>query len=158
MKRFLILAALFLIAISCNNKTDNNNQNQSVQPTRQQLNALDYPPVPDDLVQEIGTQGDHIDVIFYNMPISISRNGNADVQQMLSQVGDQAPGQVAPCNPIGRIFFQGQGETIAEADLYLGENCNYYLFMIENKPAYANVLLPQGVKFYENLLAPYRNQ
>ncbi len=158
MKRFLILAALFLIAISCNNKTDNNNQNQSVQPTRQQLNALDYPPLPDDLVQEIGTQGDHIDVIFYNMPISISRNGNADVQQMLSQVGGQAPGQVAPCNPIGRIFFQGQGETIAEADLYLGENCNYYLFMIENKPAYANVLLPQGVKFYENLLAPYRNQ
>jgi len=158
MKRFLILPALFLIAMSCNNKTDNNNQNQSVQPSQQQLNELDYPSMPDEMVQEIGTKGDQIDVIFYNMPISISRSGNADVQQMLSQVGNQAPAQVAPCNPIGRIFFQAQGETIAEADLYLGENCNYYLFMVDNKPAYANALLPQGIKFYENLLAPYRNQ
>ncbi len=160
MNRFWVFIVFSVVLISsCNNQSsDNNNSGQATQPAPQQLTALDYPTLPDDLVQTIGTRGDHIDVLFYNMPISISRDGNADVQQMLSHIGAQSPGQVAPCNPIGRIFFQGQGETIAEADLYLGENCNYYLFMIDNKPAYANALLPQGTSFYENLIAPYRNQ
>lgn len=155
MYRFFIIIILFAVTISCNNKQSNDNS-QTTQPAEQQLNALDYPTLPNDLIQEIGTKGDHIDVLFYDMPISISRDGNADVQQMLSHVGNQAPGQVALCNPIGRIFFQGQGETIAEADLYLGENCNYYLFMVNNKPTYANVLLPQGTQFYENIIGPYR--
>lgn len=157
MHRTLFLLMITVAFVACKNDKTTDNTTQAASPTTQSsLNTLSYPSVPEELVVNIGTKGDHIDVIFYNMPISISRDGNDDVQQMLSHVSQQPPTQVAVCNPIGRIFFQGQGETLAEADLYLGENCNYYLFMVDGKPTYANALLPEGTKFFENIIGPYR--
>lgn len=156
MNRILFFLLILFSSLACKQQSSDNNSTVQVAPAAPQLTTLSYPPLPQDIATKIGTSGDHIDVIFYNMPISISRDGNTDVQQMLSQVSDQAPTQVAPCQAIGRIFFQGQGETIAEADLYLGENCNYYVFMEKGKPTYANLLMPEGINLYEKLTAPYR--
>ncbi len=157
MNRILLFLLVLFSATACNKQSSNNNSNTATTtPATPQLTTLSYPTLPQEIATKIGTNGDHIDVIFYNMPISISRDGNIDVQQMLSHVSDQAPTQVAPCQPIGRIFFQSQGETLAEADLYLGENCNYYVFMENGKPTYANLLMPEGIQLYENLTRPYR--
>ncbi len=156
MSRLLLLLIMILSTFACKQAPDNNTESRQPAPATPQLITLSYPPVPQELIEMIALKGDHIDVIFYNMPISMSRDGSADVQQMLSQVSDQAPAQVAPCQSIGRIFFQGQGETLAEADLYLGENCNYYVFYKDGKQAYANLLTPDGIKLYENLTRPYR--
>lgn len=156
MNRTLLFSVILFSLAACNKQPSNNNNTTPTAPAAPQLTTLSYPPLPQEIATKIGANGDHIDVIFYNMPISISRDGNTDVQQMLSHVSDQAPTQVAPCQPIGRIFFQGQGETIAEADLYLGENCNYYVFMENGKPTYANLLMPDGINLYEKLTRPYR--
>lgn len=158
MNRLFVLACAILLCIGCaeNKKQPTTATPPAAPPTPTQLVAMNYPSLPMDIVNLIGTQGDHIDVLFYNMPISMSRDGNADVQVMLSQISSQAPVSVAPCQAIGRIFFQGKGETFIEADLFFGENCNYYLFYKDNKPAYANLLLPDGIKLYDNLTRQYR--
>ncbi|MDX1942016.1 MAG: hypothetical protein SFU99_15750 [Saprospiraceae bacterium] len=157
MNRLFLLIFVTLSLFACKQQPKDATSPTQTAPATQ-LTTLSYPPLPGAIANVIGTKGDHIDVLFFNMPISISRDGNPDVQQMLSHVSSEAPKQVAPCQAIGRIFFQGQGETLAEADIFLDENCNYYLFYENGKPAYANFLTPDGVKLYENLTAPYRKR
>ncbi|MBK7874112.1 MAG: hypothetical protein IPJ74_27420 [Saprospiraceae bacterium] len=157
MNRLFLFILVILSLFACKQESKNTASTAPTAPAVQ-LTTLSYPPLPADIATVIGTKGDHIDVLFYSMPISISRDGNPDVQQMLSHVSSEAPKQVAPCQAIGRIFFQAQGETLAEADLFLDENCNYYLFYVDGKPTYANFLTPDGVKLYENLTGPYRKR
>ena len=157
MNRMVCIAMIVLLASACGqNDAGKQKKTTPINVPQLDMTTLNSPPLPNDWVQRIGLNGDHIDVIFYNLPISISRESNKDVQAMLAQVGSQPPGEVAICRAIGRIFFQSGSETIAEADLFLGESCNYYLFYENGKPAYANLLLPEGIQFYENLVRPYR--
>lgn len=120
------------------------------------LQQVPYPPVPQDLLSMIVAKGDHIDIVFYKFPISMSRDGQQDVIQELSRLTDQSPQARANCVADGRIFYQGGGETLAEADLYVSEGCYYVVFYKDKKPAYANGLTPEAIQFFKQLTQQYQ--
>ncbi len=154
----LVVLTLIVAVMSVGCKKNTSSESRKIATPSAPMVTLNYPSIPYEIVENIAAKADHLDVIFYNLPISMSRDGNPDVQQMLTHISDQVPTQVAKCPAIGRVFFQGEGKTLAEADIFLGEGCNYYLFYKDGKPAYANLLLPEGIKLYENITGPYRKK
>lgn len=115
-----------------------------------------YPPVSQAILETLVSKGDHIDIVFYKYPISVSRDGNSDVVQELARLSNQAPATLGACQPDGRIFYNGSGETLAEADLYIQPNCNFVVFYKDGKPAFANTLTPEAIKFYDSLTKQFR--
>lgn len=155
MRCLLALAVIFL-AVGCGPKDKPTGQSTGSQvgPATQ---AVPYPPVPQDYLENIVRNGDHIDIVFYKYPISVSRDGNADIIQELARLTDQTPQAAANCQPDGRIFYNGKGQTLAEADLYIKPDCYYVVFYKDGKPAYANGLTPEAIQFYDGLTKQFRN-
>lgn len=120
------------------------------------LQNVPYPPVPEDIYEKIVSKGDHMDIVFYKYPISVSRDGNKDVVQELTRLNGQTPKAATNCQPDGRMFFNGNGETLVEADLYVQPDCYYVVFYKDGKPAYASGLTPEAIQFYDSLTKQFR--
>jgi hypothetical protein len=149
--RYFILCFTLFIIISCQNKEKPTHSTATAAPS-----TAPYPTVTQAYLEKIVRNGDHIDIVFYKYPISISRDGNADIIQELGRVTDQPPQAAPGCQADGRIFYNGKGQTIAEADIYIQPGCYYVVFYENGKPAYSNGLTPEAIKFYEDLTKQFR--
>ncbi len=154
--RYLFMLLVLSLVMACQTKEKPKGQNTPAQvgPATQ---AVPYPPVPDDYLANIVKNGDHLDIVFYKYPISLSRDGNPDIIQELGRITDQSPQAAANCQPDGRIFYNGNGITVAEADLYIQPDCYYVVFYEKGKPAYANGLTADAIQFYDKLTKQFRN-
>jgi hypothetical protein len=111
-----------------------------------------YPSIPLDTLTMLYNQCDYIDYVFYYTNFSVNQSDQANIRSALSHIAEE-PALVHPnCKPIGRIFYQVEGENRAQADLYFTEGCIYYLFYDDGKPAYANRMMPAGINFINSLL------
>lgn len=110
-----------------------------------------YEPLPIERLEYLFFNCDYIDYVFYATNFSLSQSEQAAIQTTLAAVGADAPTIYDFCKPIGRIFFQVDGQNAEEADIYLSEQCLYYLWMENGKPAYANLMTENAVKFYANI-------
>jgi len=155
--RYLVILFTFVLAMGCQSKDKPATQAASAQ-AGPSIQTVPYPPVPSDVLENIVTKGDHMDIVFYKYPISVSRDGKNDVIQELARLTDQSPKAATHCQPDGRIFYNGNGEMLAEADLYIQPDCYYVVFYKEGKPAYANGLTPEAIQFYDGLTKQFRGQ
>ena len=111
-----------------------------------------YEPIPVDRLEYLFYNCDYIDYVFYQTNFSLSQSEKEAIQATLVAIGADAPVIDPSCQPIGRIFFQVDGQNAEEADIYLSsQQCLYYIWMEDGKPAYANVMTEQAVKFYANV-------
>ncbi len=145
--RYLLILLTLISVWSCGSKDKT---------TGGTATATLYPPVSQEMLETLVTKGDHIDIVFYKYPISVSRDGNPDVVQELARLSDQAPVSLGNCQPDGRIFYNGSGETLAEADLYIQPNCYFVVFYKDKKPTFANILTPEAIQFYDGLTRQFR--
>ncbi|MFN7119878.1 MAG: hypothetical protein ACK4TA_23995 [Saprospiraceae bacterium] len=146
--RYLIgLLTCIIIALGCQSKD---------KPGGTTATTTAYPPISQEVLETIVTKGDHIDIVFYKYPISVSRDGNSDVVQELARLTAEAPATLGNCQPDGRIFYNGNGETLLEADLYIQPNCYFVVFMQNGKPAFANTLTNEAIQFYDGLTKQFR--
>lgn len=153
--RIIIIFILAISFFSCNKK-EPKSPKISATIAAPSLQPVPYPPVPKDLINNIIAKGDHIDIVFYKFPISMSREGQSDVMEELARLTDQSPQARTNCVADGRIFYQGAGKTLAEADLYINDGCYYVVFYQDKKPTYANGLTPEAIQFFNQLTKPYR--
>jgi hypothetical protein len=144
MKPIFPLAIVALIAFACQPKAPE----QAAQPPQPV-----YPTLPMEMLNTLMASCDYIDLIMYNPQFSMSQNDQASVQGSIQQITLQAPLHNASNQPVGHIFYQSKGETILEADLYLGAGGSYFIFYQAGKPAFANAMTPTGVNFYGNILS-----
>lgn len=93
-----------------------------------------------------------LDIVFYNTNFSLSQTEQAQIQTTLLYLLPSPVRHNMDCKPQGRISFWVQGELRREADIYVGENCNYYIWIEDGKPAYINPLSPDGINFYNKIL------
>lgn len=115
-----------------------------------ELSAQQYPSVPIDLLKEVWSTCDFVDYTFYNLPISMSFDNQASIQKVLQHLTVNPPQIKKACKATGRAFFQKQGEDLAIAEFYLHKDCNFFVFLVDGKPTYANQLSPDGQQFYQN--------
>ncbi|MEQ8703376.1 MAG: hypothetical protein RIC19_05630 [Phaeodactylibacter sp.] len=117
----------------------------------QTVQVPSYPSVPADTIKTLFNECDYIDYVFYYTNFSVSQKEKRDIQTAVTYIASETPEINPNCKPVGRVFFQVGGENRAEADLYFDQNCMYYLFYEDGKPAYANLIMPAGINFYNKI-------
>ena len=98
---------------------------------------------------------DFIDYILYQYDFSVSQGEKAAIQASMNHVSRSTPTIDPNCKPIGRVFYQVDGKNAMEADIYFSETCQYYIFLVEGKPVYANNLSNSGVAFFQNIFQQF---
>ncbi len=162
MKYCLFVCACLLL--SCGQKPSTNNKGTDIQgrpaaTAEQSDNALPgYPSITRDLMVNLYKDVTLIDYIFHNMPFSLSQSEKAAIQTNLSYISTTPMPQIpAACKPIGRQFYQIEGEIVLEADIYFQEGCRFYVFIVNGNPTYANLMTEQGVQFFSSVIAQAYN-
>lgn len=117
-----------------------------------------YPSIPVEKVKMLWDNCDYVDFVFYYLNFSMSQKVQNSIRQTIAHISSDVP-QINPnCQPIGRIFFQSEGQNISEADIFYSNGCSYYIFYEDGKYAYANKMLPQGTQFYDNIFKQVQAQ
>ncbi len=143
--KYWIFVAVFIFLQNCQNKTSSDNA-ESV-----------YPGIPEADMKLLIDSCDYIDYILYDYSFSISQSEKNQIIAALQHIGSPLTADADPnCKPVGRIFFQVKGENVAEADIYFGENCQYYVFLEGDQPKYANQLTATGIAFYNNIFKQFQ--
>jgi hypothetical protein len=117
-----------------------------------------YPPLGNQVVAQLYADADKVDIIFYNLPISVNQEDPASVKNTVLYVAPASPNITATCQPLGRLTWMAKGSIIKEADIYCEEGCQYLLFIENNKPVAANALQQAGVDFFKNIISQVEKQ
>jgi hypothetical protein len=112
-----------------------------------------YPALGNQDISQLYSQADKVDIIFYELPISVNQEDPNSVKSTVLYVSPAAPNITATCKPLGRLSWMHQGKIIREADVYCATGCEYLLFMEGNTPVAANAMGPEGVSFFKNILS-----
>ena len=115
--------------------------------------SASLPSIPMDVLKNLWDNCDNVDYVFYNLPISMNLNNKPSIQNALSHIAsDPAPLQ-PQCKAIGRIFYMIKGENVQMADIYFTSGCTYFVFLVDDKPAYSNFMTPEGVQYLNNIFS-----
>jgi len=154
MKNIILLFGLiccFLVSCKTDQKKDADPTQENITSTEQKFG--DLPPLPNAQMQKLYDEATYIDYIFYNLPFSISQDDKPSIHSNLTLISANKMGAISSsCKPIGREFFQINGVTAFEADIYFQDGCIGYVFHENKKPTYANKVSPEGMKFYSNII------
>jgi hypothetical protein len=153
MNRYFFIALLLTgILYSCGSDGSADSQNDTTEPaTNPVAEVPSYPSVPADTIKALFNECDYIDYVFYYTNFSVSQKEQRDIQTAITYIASETPEINPNCKPVGRIFYQVEGENRVEADLYFSQGCMYYLFYEDGKPAYANRIMPNGISFYTKI-------
>lgn len=117
-----------------------------------------YPSITPEKMKYLWDNCDYVDFVFYATNFSMSQSNQAAVRSTLSGVSTTPARTLAECQPVGRLFFQVDGENAEEADLFFGGNCLYYLFLENGTYTYGNQLTESAMAFYERIFTQVSTQ
>ena len=112
-----------------------------------------YPSVPVEIIKSLFEKCDYVDYSFENLPLSINRQEPRDIQHSLAQIAAEPALINEACPPLGRMLYYQNGEIALEGIIYFSEGCNYFVFLENNKPKYANFMTASGINFFKDLLS-----
>ena len=116
-------------------------------------NSFPYRGIPQELVMKVWNEVDMLDYIFHQLPFSMNQTEQASIRTNVSYIGKNAkPWIPKDCVPIARQFYQTNGDIWMEADVYFTEQCQFYVFYIDGKPAYANEMSTAGSDFFKTMI------
>lgn len=147
----VVIAVSLCAACASDGAGDQTDKAQAEQP------EFPYPPLPADVRQRLWESSDYVDIIFYNSPISVSQNDAPAIRSTLGMTTGQPALPNPACKPQGRISYMIQGDIAVEADFFTTEQCQYFLFLENGKPAYAETLSPAGINFFNQIQEQFRN-
>lgn len=163
--QFFTILCLAFFAFSCNNtekatasktKTENTSQLPTI-PTKIKSNgkAL-YPSIPFGTIKALYEKCDYVDYSFNNLPFTISRQEPNDLRHSLAQIAQEVALIDENCPPFGRMIYYKDGNVALEGLIYFSKGCNYFVFLENNQPKYANFMTPSGIQFFNGLLAQFK--
>lgn len=165
--RFFLFISIIFSAIACENsptstpaKTTQETKTatpppSSNTPTNTVQGKELYPSVPVELIQSLFEKCDYVDYSYNNLPFSMNRKEQRDIQHSLTQISSQPALINDNCQPLGRVLFYQNAEIALEAIIYYSQGCNYFVFVENNKPKYANYMTSTGVNFFKDILANF---
>jgi len=116
-------------------------------------NGTLLPSVSKEFMKMLWDSTSYLDYTFYTLPMSMSFDSKASIQNVLSHLEGVPVSIASSCKPTGRAFFQKDGEDLGVAEFYLHKDCRCFVFMKDGKPAYSNRISDKGIKFYQNSLS-----
>lgn len=157
----LFLLGILAFALSCKQEKKQETtppaaQNGQTAAAPAQATGPEVPGIPEMVMVKLLNECTFVDYIFKDLPFSLSQNEDPSIDQNISYIDINRPVGKLPtnCKATARKFFQIKGEIVYDVDVYLGQGCNFYVFVDKtNKPVYANYITADGVKFYMNVIS-----
>jgi len=150
LKIYFLSFSLLLALMSCNTPPTEKTETKSA-PVKTVVAAEKLPSIPVAILQKLFDNCDYVDYLFYETNFSMSMNNKGSIQQTLTHVSQTVPVLDNTCKSIGRVFYEINGETEIEAEIYFSDKCQYFVFMKDNKRIYANNITPDGVAHFQNI-------
>lgn len=139
--------------MSCNNNSNDEREEEPtnpqtiVQPETKEL----LPLMSREFLMELVEKCDHIDIIYYNSPVSISQTNKQTIMATLRALEAKPISLNDACQPEGRVIYSSQGEIMIEANLFLKPPCQYLLFYDGDQLVCGNAITSEGIQFFEAL-------
>ena len=164
MQKFVFLSLLItsLVLLQCESQSSSatdkatdsataTTETTTTPPTTSEAVSSPYPSITQEKMMNLYENCDYIDFVFYGTNFSMSQNQQPAIRSTLGGVSTTPAKVVASCQPVGRVFFQIDGQNAEEADLFFGGSCLYYLFLENGSYAYGNQLTEEGFAFYTKI-------
>ena len=143
-----LFTVCFFILVSCNAPST---EQASSENTTQANSGQKLPSITLEIMQKLFDKCDYVDYLFYDTNFSMSMNNKASIQQTLTHVAENVAVLDPNCKSIGRVFYEIEGQTEIEAEIYFSNQCQYFVFMKNQKPIYANNITAAGVTHFNNI-------
>lgn len=163
MIRYYTLTILSLVFFfSCKNEPTTQNQTaaptapatQQSAPTASSAPLSNLPMIPREEYEALANNTNAIDLIPFGTNISMNITDKASCYQFVSEHILDTQVAEMPCDkPNGRIFFNKDGNSILEANIFYTEQCQYLVFYKPdtNTPIYATQISDQGKKYFDTI-------
>ncbi len=158
----LNLATLILfscLVFSCTQPAVNNTEStdSATAVTNTQQTGEKLPSITVEIMQKLFDQCNYVDYLFYETNFSMSMTNKQSIQQTLTHVSEQVPVLDPNCKSIGRVFYEIEGNTEVEAEIFFSNQCQYFVFMKGNEKIYANNITADGVAHFNNIFNQAKN-
>lgn len=159
MRSTFLLVLIGVFYIGCQSPTadtSSNDQRTTVEtPTAPSLSRMAVPSIPLAELQQLYNTCDFIDFIFFELPFSMSYDNAPAIQTAIKWVAQEVPLDNPGCKALARMSFQSKGGIVAEADIYVSDNCAHLEWIKEGKTVYANKMSPAGHQHYMKLIQQF---
>lgn len=159
---FILLISLFLFACGGEaNKAADSNAAVKSQPTQKPAvgsqgsqNQVALESIPREDIMKLWEECTYIDYIFHSLPFSMSQDAKESIQANLNYIATEPQAFIpSNCKPIARQMFHVGGDIVLECDVYLSDVCQFYVFVENEKPKYANKMTQDGLKFFSTMFS-----
>ncbi len=144
---FLGVFMIFGLFFSCKGKSTKAKSSE-----QSEIDYIKYPTLPMERRQALLSFCDAIDIIYYNLPISMNQDDRISIQRNIHFSMDVEAKVNPSCKAMAHIIYLSKGEVMEEADIYFSDKCKYFVFWEDQKPAYANMMSKLGNDFFSNVL------
>jgi len=115
-------------------------------------NQVALESIPRSTIMKLWNSCTYIDYIFHDLPFSMSQDESESIQANLNYISSEAqPFIPSNCKSIARQMFHVGGDIVLEADVYLSDVCQFYVFVENEKPVYANKMSPSALQFFSTM-------
>lgn len=124
-------------------------------PTSVSAPMPNYPSIPRETMEMLWSKCTNIDLIFSNLPYSVSTNSNEESRPLLMHISTDAAFVDAKCPFTASVVYLANGQIVLESNLYYSDNqeCCYMVFLENGQPKYANYLSQQGKDYFKQLFS-----
>jgi len=161
MKNAFLLAIIGFSLMSCGGtpepakntttQTENPPPSAASTPATPTGKVISLPAINQDFAMNIFNNCDYIDIIMYKEGFSMNIAQKPSIQTLVQGLSATNPDLGSNCPAQGRLFFQNQGQTIAEADLHFTANvCAALVFYEKGARAYTSQMTEQGAGIFAN--------
>ena len=148
----IFTACIFISLLSaCQQKKDSGTSEGSTDTSTSRPAQLPFLQSVD--VNTLYSTAQTVDIIFYNLPISVTQDDPASTKNSVLYIVPALPAISGKCVAVGRMSWISDGKIVREADFFLGQGCNYFEFMENGKPAFRNAMAPAGVEFFTTIMS-----
>ena len=163
MLRFFTILSIAIFAFSCTDTEKATPPKATTQPPVVETKVksqgkIVYPSIPFETIKALYEKCDYVDYSFESLPFTINRQEPNDVRHSLAQVAQKVALVDDSCPVFGRMVYYKDGDIALEALIYYSKGCNYFVFLEDNQPKYANFMTPSGIQFFNGLLATLNKQ
>lgn len=122
-------------------------------------NQVALESVPRKVIMDLWNSCTYIDYIFHDLPFSMSQDETESIQANLNYIATEPQAYIPNnCKPMARQMFHVGGDIVLECDVYLSDNCQFYVFVENEKPKYANKMTPDALKFFGTMFSKVDQQ
>lgn len=147
---FSILFAGIILSSCGNSGTESVKDKQKEEVTEAKTSL---PTLSEEKLNSLKSSCDLIDFIFFDLPISMSQDNQGSIQQVLGFFDTDQVSHSDNCKAIARVFFNGTGESLLEADLFFTQGCMYFVFYSEGQPKWSNGINAAGQNFFQQIIS-----